>query len=373
MNTNPSSPDVLIDLQESIQNTYRNGGKLTIAGGRSKIQPVENGDLQISTSRLSGIVDHQATDFTITLLSGTPVAQVVECLHAAGQHLPFDPVRLKAGATIGGTVATGLNGPCCFRFGGIRDFIIGCQFIDGTGNLIRSGGKVVKNAAGFDLPKFMVGSLGRFGLMTEITFKVFPEPRMFQTLVVELDSIDIAVRTIQALLDLRLELDAIVLDAANRILIRNSGENEKTLDEQAGRLKTSLSIDGKTLRDTTEREFWKNRAEWADVPRFKYVLKVPITLTQLPGFDDAISRLGITRTYNSAGNVAMLFLETREELGLIDKLLTSHQLTGQIVIGHSDLFLFGASPTLGFLQKVKSALDPGNVFGSIHSAIGEPS
>ena len=73
-------------------------------------------------------------------------------------------------------MASGLSGPGRFRFGGLRDFLIGVQFVDGTGKLVRSGGKVVKNAAGFDLPKFMVGSLGRFGILTELSFKVFPAP-----------------------------------------------------------------------------------------------------------------------------------------------------------------------------------------------------
>ena len=89
---------------------------------------------------------------------------------------------VDAGATLGGTVAAGVSGPGRFRFGGVRDFILGVRFVDGQGRLLRMGGKVVKNCAGFDLPKFFVGSLGRFGVLAEVTFKVFPAPASRLTL-----------------------------------------------------------------------------------------------------------------------------------------------------------------------------------------------
>src|SRR4029450_4463398 len=90
-------------------------------------------------------------------------------LAARGQSLRCDPFLLDAGATLGGTVAAGLSGPGRFRYGGLRDFILGVRFVDGLGRLMHMGGKVVKNAAGFDLPKFLVGSLGRFGVLAELT------------------------------------------------------------------------------------------------------------------------------------------------------------------------------------------------------------
>ena len=101
-----------------------------------------------------------------------------------GQYLPFDPPLAAAGATLGGTVAAGLSGPGRYRYGGVRDFVLGVRFVDGMGNLVRGGGKVVKNAAGFDFPKLMVGSLGRLGVLAELSFKVFPQPPAFATLAV---------------------------------------------------------------------------------------------------------------------------------------------------------------------------------------------
>ena len=154
------------------------------AGTKLKLSAVDG--VKVSTSGLSGILEYDASEFTFTALAGTPVREIAAALKERGQYLPFDPMLAEAGATLGGTVAAGLSGPGRFRFGGIRDFILGVRFVDGAGRLLRMGGKVVKNAAGFDLPKFFVGSLGRFGVLAELTFKVFP--RGAATLTLRLDA-----------------------------------------------------------------------------------------------------------------------------------------------------------------------------------------
>src|SRR4029079_10168517 len=130
------------------------------------------------------------SEFTFTALAGTPIKEIVHALGERGQYLPFDPMLVDSGATLGGTIASGLSGPGRFRFGGVRDFILGVQFVDGMGRLLRMGGKVVKNSAGFDVPKFLTGSLGRFGLITEATFKVFPRPENYLTVLLDAPDIE---------------------------------------------------------------------------------------------------------------------------------------------------------------------------------------
>src|SRR5690606_8123830 len=98
----------------------------------------------------------------------------------------------ERGATLGGTVAAGLSGPGRFRYGGVRDFLLGVRLVNGQGEVVRGGGKVVKNAAGFDIPKLLVGSLGRFGVIVELTFKVFPQPEHATTLKAHYASLDAA-------------------------------------------------------------------------------------------------------------------------------------------------------------------------------------
>src|SRR5581483_4094672 len=144
------------------------------AGTKPRLVSVGAEVVRLSMTHLNGIIEYEPSEFTFTALAGTPLREIMAALAERGQYLPFDPMLAAAGATLGGTVAAGLSGPGRFRFGGLRDFILGVRFVDGMGRLLRMGGKVVKNAAGFDLPKFFVGSLGRFGVLVEVTFKVFP-------------------------------------------------------------------------------------------------------------------------------------------------------------------------------------------------------
>src|SRR5262249_20856303 len=143
---------------------------LTVGAGTKPRLSAVPGITRISTARLRGILEYDPSEFTFTALAGTSLGEISAVLAARGQYLPFDPPWVAAGSTLGGAVAAGLNGPARFRYGGMKDFILGVRFVDGTGRLLRMGGKVVKNAAGFDLPKFFVGSLGRFGALAELTF-----------------------------------------------------------------------------------------------------------------------------------------------------------------------------------------------------------
>ena len=155
-------------------------------------------------------------ELTITALAGTPVRVVQAALAAHGQHLPFDPPLARAGATLGGVVAAGTSGPGRHRHGGVRDFIIGARFVDGTGALVGGGGRVVKNAAGFDLPQLMVGSMGRLGVLVEVAFKVFPAPPAWGTLAAEAPGLDAA------------------LDAAQRARPPGSTSRRSTSSRRAG-------------------------------------------------------------------------------------------------------------------------------------------
>jgi glycolate oxidase FAD binding subunit len=165
------SPSSLTELREAVLSAPR----VIAVGAMTKPRLSAVDAVKISTRNLRGITEYDPSEFTFTALAGTPVHEIIAALAEQGQYLPFDPLLVEAGSTIGGVVASGLSGPGRFRFGGVRDFILGVRFIDGMGRLLRLGGKVVKNAAGFDVPKFLVGSLGRFGAIGEVTFKVFPK------------------------------------------------------------------------------------------------------------------------------------------------------------------------------------------------------
>ena len=165
-------------VQEAVRATGPEMRVLPVAGGtKPGVSTPRGHDVQqLDLSGLSGVLEYDPAELTITALAGTPVREVDSALEEHGQHLPFDPPLMAAGATLGGVVATGASGAGAWRHGGVRDFIIGVRFVDGTGRLVAGGGKVVKNAAGFDLPKLMVGSAGRLGVIVQLSFKVFPRP-----------------------------------------------------------------------------------------------------------------------------------------------------------------------------------------------------
>ncbi len=167
----------------------RSAPRWIVAGAGTK-RPIAEGGVfpTLSTRKLRGIVEYSPEEYVISALAGTPVRELVAALAENGQFLPFDPLLVEAGATLGGVVATGTNGPGRFRYGGVRDFILGVRFVDGEGRLLRAGSKVVKNAAGFDLPKFFVGAGDGYGLLAEITLKVFPRPQAEVTVAVPVET-----------------------------------------------------------------------------------------------------------------------------------------------------------------------------------------
>lgn len=150
------------------------GGTQAAAGAQGAPAP-RRLDLVLSTRRLDRVVDYQPDDMTVTLEPGVTLAALARLLAPRGQFLPLDP-PLPARATVGGTVAAAAAGPWRAAYGTPRDWLIGCRVLGADGLEVRGGGQVVKNVAGYDLPKVYTGSWGTLGLLTELTFKVLPQP-----------------------------------------------------------------------------------------------------------------------------------------------------------------------------------------------------
>jgi glycolate oxidase FAD binding subunit len=152
-------------------------------GTRSGLGNVPRGlDLVLSTEKLSGVVEYEPADLTITVGAGTPFDDLQRALAERGQFLPLDPAAAR-GSTIGGVVAANASGPIRLRYGSARDLLIGSQIASPLGTVARAGGKVVKNVTGYDLNKLYIGSLGTLAVLTELTFKVQPRPEAERTLV----------------------------------------------------------------------------------------------------------------------------------------------------------------------------------------------
>jgi glycolate dehydrogenase FAD-binding subunit len=137
-------------------------------------------DVVMRTSHLDSVIEHDAANLTATVQSGIALTALQDILKGRNQFLPFDPPH-PACATVGGIVAANLNGPRRSCYGSVRDLVIGMKVALATGELIRAGGKVVKNVAGYDMCKLFVGSLGTLGIITEITVRVAPIPETSAT------------------------------------------------------------------------------------------------------------------------------------------------------------------------------------------------
>ena len=141
----------------------------------------------LDVSGLSGIIEYVPGDLTLTARAGTTVAEVDAATRAHGQWCPLLPWGGDEG-TLGATFATATHGPCSASFGAPRDLAIGMEFVDGTGALIRAGGRVVKNVAGFDLTRLLVGSWGTLGVITEVSVRLRARPAVDETWSVAIDA-----------------------------------------------------------------------------------------------------------------------------------------------------------------------------------------
>lgn len=149
--------------------------------------PPARADLVVETTRLTGITDYTPADYVVAVRAGTRFRDLQQALAANGQWLPLDPPG-AAEATIGGLVAANRNGPRRLLWGSIRDLVIGIRVALPTGEVIKAGGKVVKNVAGYDLAKLFIGSFGACGVITDVTFKILPLPGEGVTVLVTVPS-----------------------------------------------------------------------------------------------------------------------------------------------------------------------------------------
>lgn len=167
---------------------------LRVRGGGTKDfygQALE-GDV-LDTTACEGIVDYDPTELVVTVRAGTRLAHVERTLRAEGQMLACEPPRFGEEATIGGFVAAGLSGPRRPYAGAVRDIVLGVRVLDGKGDQLAFGGRVMKNVAGFDVARLMTGALGTLGILTEVSLKCVPMPKAETTRVFQC-SADEAIR-----------------------------------------------------------------------------------------------------------------------------------------------------------------------------------
>jgi len=143
----------------------------------------------LSTAGHAGLIEYEPTELVITARSGTTLAELNETLEPHGQCLGCEPPEFS-GATIGGTLACNQSGPARPWLGSIRDHALGLRLVNGRGEHLRFGGRVMKNVAGYDVTRLQAGAMGTLGLITEVTLRVFPRPERWATTVLEMNAVE---------------------------------------------------------------------------------------------------------------------------------------------------------------------------------------
>lgn len=247
-------PASLKEAREAVLDTT---GRISIAGAGTAADwagRLGHVDAVLDTTGLGGVITHNPGDMTVSVHAGTPLRALQEELAKHGQHLSFDAARVADGATVGGLVATADAGPSALVHGTLRDLVIGATTLLADGAVVRSGGHVIKNVAGFDLAKLLHGSYGTLGVLVEVVLRLHPVPKAVGTVVVECDLAE-AARLGREVLASQLEPTAVEWLSPGRLLVRIDS-TEEALPARLERL-TRLLGDGAVVAET---DVWREHA-----------------------------------------------------------------------------------------------------------------
>jgi glycolate oxidase FAD binding subunit len=263
-------PATLAEATEALQRADRDREKVLFLGGGTELSlgaPPAGVDVVLGTERLERIVEHAPLDQIVTVEAGVRLGSLQDTLAGPGQMLALD-APWAARATLGGLVATNAFGPLRTRYGSIRDLIIGISIVRADGTEARGGGKVVKNVAGFDLPKLMVGSLGTLGFISTITFRLHPRPETARTvLFADLDA-EAVRRVVLVLREAQLEpaaVAALVHEGGDDLGVRFDGRFE--LGVRFEGFEAGVRQQAMKLLDLATRQGWGAESLGAEVAR----------------------------------------------------------------------------------------------------------
>ncbi|HMK74518.1 MAG TPA: FAD-binding oxidoreductase [Myxococcaceae bacterium] len=264
----PATPE---EAEEVLRRSAAERLRLAFAGGRTELElgaPPAALDALVSTRRLSRLVEYAPLDQIVTVEAGVTLQALQATLRERRQMLALDPPWPDR-ATAGGVVATNAFGPLRTRYGSVRDLIIGITLVRADGTRARGGGKVVKNVAGFDLPKLMVGSLGSLGLIATVTFRLHPAPESASTVLFPAASAEALSRVGQALRREQLEPAAVAalsgqtgFDLGVRFEGFEAGVRQQR--ERLLALSRPLELSAELLDAAGAERFWSRHASWRE-------------------------------------------------------------------------------------------------------------
>jgi glycolate oxidase FAD binding subunit len=251
-------------IAERVRSARARGTPLRITGAGSWLDAGRPCDAteRLDVSGLQGITRYEPGDLTLTARAGTSLADIERATSAEGQWLTLD-AHGSATGTLGATVATASAGPLASAFGTPRDHVLGCEFVSGTGDVVRAGGRVVKNVAGFDLVRLVTGAWGTLGALTELTVRLRAKPEEDRTLAIDVASADAAWSWLRQSEFTPLAAELLSPSLANRLslpgtcLVVRIGGNDafvRAANDAAASLGTSTRVDTATWRALVDAE-----------------------------------------------------------------------------------------------------------------------
>lgn len=296
-------------------------------------RPMERVDLVLSLEKLNRVVDYVPADMTITVEAGMRFANLQALTARHGQTVSLDPPR-AAGATIGGIVAAAASGPRRMAYGGVRDFLLGCRVALPDGRVIKAGGKVVKNVAGYDMSKLFAGSLGTLGVITEVSLKLRPLPADSRTLLLGFAELGPAMAAAESILNSELLPAAVTMltpEVARRleapgpvslaIALEETAENNVY---QADRVSQMLAANGASvvLAGGTESDFWDRLRNYGDRFAAAFRIKVNTVVSDVgPQLQDCLRPPGPVKleavAYVPSGTVMLYGFANGGEAGAV--------------------------------------------------------
>ncbi|TDR29065.1 glycolate oxidase subunit GlcE [Hydromonas duriensis] len=365
---------ILQRWQQQIEAAHANQEPLRIRGAGTKdfFGHLE-GEL-LETTDLKGIIDYEPTELVVTVRAGTPWSDLEQALKEKNQYLPFEPPFVSKGATVGGVINAGWAGAARLYVGGIWDYVLGAQLFNFKGDLLTFGGNVMKNVAGYDVSRLLVGSMGGLGVMTQVSLKVLPQPVMSCTVQLNCDF-----STAQQLCRQFLVKPIVVVGTAwfdGVLTVRLAGVKPaiaaglRMLDEWA---KTLTSEPWCELED--ELAFWTDLNEqthpyFSQPPSDKHALWRAVLPTAVNGLDvHADAGLGMW-----GGALRWLWALPEENLISRFQVAGGHAIIYRRALNMQDDVMVhtDVEPNLRALQlAVKSQFDPQHIFNRHRLGLGE--
>ncbi|MFB2837245.1 FAD-binding oxidoreductase [Floridanema evergladense] len=391
-NSSPSCivyPNTQEELGEIIACADKNHWRVLACGNSSKLTwggLTKNIDLIVSTKRLNRIVEHAIGDLTFTVEAGAKFADIQEIVAKEKQFLALDPAYPQT-ATIGGIVATADAGSLRQRYGGVRDMLLGISFVRYDGKIAKAGGRVVKNVAGYDLMKLFTGSFGTLGIISQVTFRLYPMSEASQTvaLIGAADAIAEANKILLASALTPIAIDLLSTELVNKLglgkglgLIARFQSVMESVKEQSNRLLEvgeKLGLSGSQISANDEVNLWQGLQDsmWEVGAELAIACKIGVlptaavtTLTQLDklapgsmGLIHASNGLGLLK-FDSANLSSQTILQMRNLCQSNSGFLTVLEAP---LAWKKQLDVWGYSGNaFDVMRKIKQQFDPDNIF-----------